>query len=363
MPKLQEVWFEEDSDYSNPICLSKPVYQSYLIKGFSERKVKVDGKPLLSALIEESIRQAPEEVTKRETQYLREVVRRKEEEVRQVEKRWKGMFEMKETELRQQESRESELRRKVEIAENRLRHVEKEEREIEVQARKQAKEVVRLKDDLQAAEKRMEAMSSANTSLNSSLSSYKANLNVLEARVVSLNQQNKSLQASIIEYEASIASLHQMHTEYRAKEMKRFEESIRQQQSLNREKSDMSVQTIDDDYINILKEEVRREIIEEELPVFEKEVHQKYEEEFGMRLEEEVRKRVEGEIEKIEETYKEVWVRREVKVKEANDQVDLEFKSVLSKLNDKLMDAETRVEASLKEKVILGDEGSNRKRA
>ena len=58
-----------------------------------------------------------------------------------------------------------------------------------------------------------------------------------------------------------------------------------------------------------------------------------------------------------------MWARREVKVKEANEQVDLEFKSVLNKLNDKLRDAEARVEASLKEKVILGYEGSNRKRA
>ena len=352
MPLLAELWLEEAEDYSNPVCMSKPVYMSYLSKHLAVGKVKVDGELLVGHAVEESLAHHSEELLKKEAAYLRDLIKKMEAQAKESDRKWRAVCANKEEQLAEKEKETIELRRLLEIEENKQRAAQREDRQAQTTLKRLNQELARQKESLAACESRNESLAAAYSSVSASVESYQAQLAALETRCAFQQTQNAALLATVRQYEASMSEMHQMSTQKIAKEMRRFDEYIAKAHE-ERDAAKLAQPDWEAERTQ-LQRAVEVKVRQEEKVRAERELRaeivQEMQAEFAARLAEET--------ERLEETYKEVWVRRDAKAKEENELVDQEFRSVLTKMTDKVKSCEQRLEAAEKEKVCADQAGS-----
>ncbi len=349
MPLLTDLWFEDDDDYSNPICTSKPVYMSYLSKHLAVGKVRVDGKLLVGNAVEESIMNHSEDILKKEANYMRDVIKKIEAESKEADRRWRAVCANKDDQLKEKQREVDELKRQLEIEDNKQRAAQRDDRQTQTTIKKLSQEIIRLKESLTACEGRNESLTSAYNSINASIVSYQNQIAALESRSIALHSQNASLLTTIKDYESTMSDMHKMHTDKIAREMRRFDEYIKK---ANEERDAVKAVQPDWEAERLkIKESIEAKLRLEERSRAEREVRSVLEKELTDHFQSEFDSRLAQEIDKLEETYKEVWVRRDAKAKEENDLVDQEFRSILTKMTEKVKSYEQRVETVEKEKV------------
>lgn len=232
---LNRIVFEEDDDNSNPVCLDKSAYYSYLDKYCPEQLEvdKRDRRCLKQAMQSTAVKSNSgsvslkwqDETLQKENQYLKQQLQKVDCSKADDTKKWSAILAGKEEQLTAAINNKRELMSRLELSQAKTKKMTQDYREMERLAKNSASEVTRLKEEMVYQEQRLEHIMANNSNLNATLQAGLARSKQLEERISVLEIQNSTLLATVTDYEQHIGAL-------QARTVNSASQSIEQYQSI-----------------------------------------------------------------------------------------------------------------------------------
>lgn len=243
LPHLASIVFEEDADTSNPVCLDKQTYSSFLSK-YCPPNVLVDGRPVSTVVSKQDhsrqISFADEGLLTKENLYLRNQVKTLEASLAADRKKWAAILSGKD-ELRSEEAREKkELLSKLDASIAKQKTAVRELKQMEDLAYRSAEEIEKLKEDKLDADERIDRLILNNKDLTETLHHNQTRMKELEDSHSRLQEQNSTLLASVIEYEASIARLQSRTIEAASQNIEQYQVVLQRVKSLEQDRESLA---------------------------------------------------------------------------------------------------------------------------